>query len=69
MRKKVNTYNFTEKGCVFYHAIATSEEHAVLLAKQEGFDIEGMEVELERENVRDEMGNPYEPKIEEALVR
>ena len=46
--KSVNAYNFSEKGCVFYHAIATSEEHAVLLAKQEGFDIEGMEVELER---------------------
>ena len=67
--ESVNAYNFSEKGCVFYHAIATSEEHAVLLAKQEGFDIEGMEVELERENVRDEMGNPYECKIEDAIVR
>lgn len=67
--KKVNAYNFLEKGCVFYHAIATSEEHAVLLAKQEGFDIEGMEVELEKENVRDEMGNPYECRIEDAIVR
>lgn len=67
--KKVNAYNFLEKGCVFYHAIATSEEHAVLLAKQEGFDIEGMEVELEKENVRDKMGNPYECRIEDALVR
>lgn len=67
--KSLNAYNFSEKGCVFYHAIATSEEHAVLLAKQEGFDIEGMEVELERENVRDEMGNPYECKIEDAIVR
>ena len=66
---KVNTYNFVEKGCVFYYAIATSEEHAILLAKQEGFDIEGMEVELERMNVRDELGKPYEPKIEDTMVR
>ena len=65
----VNTYNFVERGCVFYHAIATSEEHTILLAKQEGFDIEGMEVELERMNVRDELGRPYEPKIEDAMVR
>ena len=65
----VNTYNFVERGCVFYHAIATSEEHDILLAKQEGFDIEGMEVELERMNVRDELGRPYEPKIEDAMVR
>ena len=69
MIMNVNTYNFVEKGCVFYHAIATSEEHAILLAKQEGFDIEGMEVELERMNVRDELGRPYEPKIEDAMVR
>ena len=67
--KSVNAYNFSEKGCVFYHAIATSEEHAVSLAKQEGFDIEGMEVELEKENVRDEMGNPFECRIEDAIVR
>lgn len=65
----MNTYNFVEKGCVFYHAIAESEEQAILLAKQEGFDIEGMEVELERMNVRDELGRPYKPRIEDALVR
>ena len=65
----MNTYNFVEKGCVFYHAIATSEEHAIQLAQQEDFDIEGMEVELERINVRDELGRPYQPKIEEALVK
>ena len=69
MNKKVNTYNFVEKGCVFYHAVATSEEHAIQLAQEAGFDIEGMEIELERMNVRDEMGRPYEPKIEDALVR
>ena len=62
----MNTYNFVEKGCVFYHAIAESEEHAILLAKQEGFDIEGME--LERMNVLDELGRPYEPRIQDALV-
>ena len=65
----VNTYNFVEKGCVFYHAIATSEEHAIQLAKEEGLDIEGMEIELERMNVRDEFGRPYECKIEDAMVR
>jgi hypothetical protein len=28
-----------------------------------------MEVELERMNVRDELGRPYECKIEDAMVR
>jgi hypothetical protein len=65
----MNTYNFVEKGCVFYHAIAMSEEHAIQLAQEKGFDIEGMEIELERMNVRDELGKPYEPNIEDAVVR
>ena len=66
--KTMNTYNFVEKGFVFYHAIAESEEQAVELAQGAGFDIEGMEIELERMNVRDELGSPYSPKIEECLV-
>lgn len=67
--KTVNTYNFVENGCVFYHAIARSEEQAIELANESGFDIEGMDIELERENIKDELGYPYEPKIEDALVR
>lgn len=65
----MNTYNFIEKGCVFYHAIAASEEQAIELANEAGFDIGGMDIELERMNVNDELGRPYEPKIEDALVR
>ena len=67
--KSVNAYNFFEKGCVFYHAIAEDHEQAVLLALQAGFDVVGMDIELEKEVVRDEMGNPYECRIEDALVR
>lgn len=67
--KKVNAYNFSEKGCVFYHAIAEDHEQAVLLALQAGFDVVGMDIELEKEDVRDEMGNLYECRIEDALVR
>lgn len=67
--KKVNAYNFSEKGCVFYHAIAEDHEQAVLLALQAGVDVVGMDIELEKEDVRDEMGNPYECRIEDALVR
>lgn len=66
--KTMNTYNFVEKGCIFYHAIAESEEQAVELAQGAGFDIEGMEIELERMNVRDELGRPYSPRIEECLI-
>ena len=54
---------------MFYHAIAEDHEQAVLLALQAGFDVVGMDIELEKEDVRDEMGNPYECRIEDALVR
>ena len=65
---KVNAYNFVEKGCVFYHVIAESEEQCYSLAEGAGIDVTGMELELERMNVRDELGRPYLPKIEDALV-
>lgn len=64
----MNTYNVEEKGCVFFHAIAESEEQVRELAAQAGYDIEGMNIELERMNVRDELGREYTAKIEDALV-
>lgn len=64
----MNTYNVEEKGCVFFHAIAESEEQVRELAAQAGYDIEGMDIELERMNVRDELGREYAAKIEDALV-
>lgn len=66
--KIMNTYNIEEKGCVFFHAIAESEEQVRELAAQAGYDIEGMDIELERMNVRDELGKEYTAKIEDALV-
>jgi hypothetical protein len=64
----MNTYNVEEKGCVFFHAIAESEEQVRELAAQAGYNIEGMDIELERMNVRDELGREYTAKIEDALV-
>jgi hypothetical protein len=64
----MNTYNVEEKGCVFFHVIAESEEQVRELAVQAGYDIEGMDIELERMNVRDELGREYTARIEGALV-
>lgn len=64
----MNTYNVEERGCVYFHAIAESEEQVRELAAQAGYDIEGMDIELERMNVRDELGREYAAKIEDALV-
>lgn len=68
MNKRVNSYNFVLNGCVFYHAIASSEEEAMRLALDNGFVIDDLDIELERINVRDELGNPYKPNIVIALV-
>lgn len=52
----MNTYNIEEKGCVFFHAIAEDEQQVINLATEAGFDITGMDIELERTNVRNELG-------------
>lgn len=66
--KIMNTYNIKERGCVFFHATAENEEQVRELAAQAGYNIEGMDIELERMNVRDELGREYTAKIEDALV-
>lgn len=69
--KKVNSYNiYDEKNysTILYHAIASDEEQVKDLAKGRGIDIEGLTIELERTNVKDELGNPYIPIIEDAQV-
>lgn len=74
--RKVNAYNFTYwpedknfAGTVMYHALAESKERAIELAKEAGYDIEGLEVELEREDVRDMLHRPYPESIKDAQVR
>lgn len=64
----MNAYNFVEKGCIFYHVIAKNEEQCYELAKRNNFNVEGMELELEKKNIRDEMGNEYQPTISDAMV-
>lgn len=64
----MNAYNFLEKNCVFYHVIAQSEEQCYQLAKENNIDVSGMDLELERSNIHNELGKKYEPSISEAMV-
>ena len=64
----MNSYNIEEKGCVFFHAIAENEQQVIELAAEVGFDITGMDIELERTNVRNQLGQPYQAQIREARV-
>ena len=71
IRRKVNAYNIfseDEPSCILYRALAESEDDVKELAKERGLSLEGLTIELDRENVKDMLGRPYEPSIQYALV-
>lgn len=69
----MNSYNIFQIGhesTILYHAIASCEEHVVQLAKEKGIKIQAdYVIELESTNIKDQLGNPYEPKIEDAIIK
>lgn len=68
----MNSYNLYEEdhyGTILYRAVAYDREQVEILAKDAGIDIKGLVIELEKMNVRDEIGRPYKPYIEDALIR
>ena len=67
----MNSYNiFDEKhySTILYHAIANDEDQVKTLAKEANISLEGLTIELERNNIKDELGRPYSAKIEDAQV-
>ena len=71
MKTKVNSYDIFDEdhySTILYHAVAENEEQVRELAEEAGINLEGLTIELVRTNVSDEMGYPYEPYIDEALV-
>lgn len=67
----MNSYNiYEEENCstILYHAIAMDEEQVKELAKESGINLDGLIVDLERHNVKDELGRPYSARIENAQV-
>ena len=68
----MNSYNIYEENhyeTVLYHAIARDEDHVRELAEEAGINLEGLTIDLERSNVKDQMGIPYSAIIEDAVVR
>lgn len=68
--KIMNSYNIYNEEMringavsVLYHAIAEDENHVRELAKEKGYDIEGLTIELERINVKDQLNRPFLPSI------
>lgn len=67
----MNSYNLIDKNhcdCVLYHAIAMSEEQVIELAEQSGIDLTDIVIELERSNVKDQLGKHYTARIEDARI-
>lgn len=58
----MNSYNIFSKenpATILYHSIAEDKEHVEKLAKELNINIEGLTIDLERENVKDQLGRPY----------
>lgn len=67
----MNSYNIYEEenySTILYHAIARDEEQVRELAEEASINIEGLTIDLDRENVKDELGRPYSARIENAVV-
>jgi hypothetical protein len=67
----MNTYNLfdsNDPSTILYHAIAENEEQVKKLAQDNGFNITGLQIDLERKNVKSELGKGYSPSISNALI-
>ena len=68
---KVNSYNVfdeNEYSTILFHAIAESEDEVRELAEEQGISLEGCTIEMERANVKDQLGRPFGKRIEDARV-
>ena len=68
---KTNSYTIYDENhssTILYYAVAENEDQVRELAAEAGLDLEGLEIELDRENVRDQLGRPFNPHIEDAQV-
>ena len=67
----MNSYNIYDDNhyeTILYHAIARDEDQVMELAKEAGSDMDGLSIELERSNVKDQLGRPLSARIEDALI-
>lgn len=68
----MNSYNIFDEEhsyTILYHAIARDEDQVKELAEEKGIDISGLTIDLERVNVKNELGRPYPARIEDAVIR
>ena len=56
-----NIFDENHYDTILYHAVAKDEDQVKELAKEKGIDLEGLEIELERTNVKDQLGRDFNP--------
>ena len=67
----MNTYNIyseNESSTILFHAIAESESHVVELANENNIELTGLTIDLERTNVKDQMGKSCNAVITDSIV-
>lgn len=68
----MNSYNIFDPrnySTIIYCAIARDEDQVKELALSAGFKIDKMVIELERTDIRDEMGRPLPASIQYVVVQ
>lgn len=67
----MNSYNIfskNESGTILFHAIAESDEHVNELAKENNMNLTGLTINLEKNNVKNEIGKSLRPEIRESII-
>jgi hypothetical protein len=64
--KSFNILEIGHEDTILYHAIARDEEEVRELASANEIDLTDMVIELERSNVKNELGRSYAAHIEDA---
>ena len=66
---KGETINRADVAASFQKAVVEAlVTRAISLAKETGIDMDGLSIELERSNVKDQLGKPLSARIEDALI-
>jgi 3-isopropylmalate dehydratase small subunit len=63
-----NIYNENESSTILFHAIAENENQVIELAEEKSIDLTGLTIELEKSNVKNQMGKSYSASISDAIV-
>ena len=63
-----NIYNENESYTILFHAIAENENQVIELAEENNIDLTGLTIELEKSNVKNQMGKSYSASISDAIV-